>query len=66
MSNKVKFIDIKTSTYYFFHNIISIEIIYYIGYLRFKDLKHIKINIVNLLYLIFNKANEYFEEISWK
>ena len=81
MSNKVKYIDIKTSTYYFFHDIISIEnfvlnsiktdekshkiiLIYYIGYVRFKDLKHIKISSVNLLYLIFNKANEYFEEIS--
>ena len=66
MSNKVKYIDIKTSTYYFFHDIISIEnfdlnnikidekshkiiLIYYIGFVRFKDFKHIKINSVNLL-----------------
>ena len=28
-----------------------------------KDLKYIKINSVNLLYFIFSKVNEYFEEI---
>ena len=27
-----------------------------------KDLKYVKINSVNLLYLIFNKVNGYFEE----
>ena len=29
-----------------------------------KDLKYVKINSVNLLYFIFNKVNEYFEEIN--
>ena len=28
-----------------------------------KDLKYLKINSVNPLYLIFNKVNRYFEEI---
>ena len=36
----------------------------YIKHVTFKDLRHIKINSVNPLYLIFNKMNEYFEEIS--
>ena len=31
-----------------------------------KDLKYIKINSVNLWYLIFNKGNAYFEEINRK
>ena len=29
-----------------------------------KDSKHVKINSVNPLYLIFNKVNQYFEEIN--
>ena len=29
-----------------------------------KDLKYLKINSVNLLYLIFSKVNGYFEEIN--
>ena len=29
-----------------------------------KDLKYVKINSVNPLYLIFSKVNEYFEEIN--
>ena len=29
-----------------------------------KDLKYVKINRVNPLYLIFSKMNEYFEEIN--
>ena len=36
----------------------------YIGYVTIKDLKYIKINKVNPLYLIFGKVNEYFEEIN--
>ena len=36
--------------------------IYYIGYVTIK--KDLKICSVNLLYLIFNKMNEYFEEIN--
>ena len=31
-----------------------------------KDSKHVKINSVNPFYLIFNKVNEYFEEINEK
>ena len=38
-------------------------LIYYIGYVMIKDSKYVKINSVNLLHLIFNKVNEYFEEI---
>ena len=37
-------------------------IIYHIGYVRIKDLKYVKINSVNSLYLIFSKVNGYFEE----
>ena len=40
------------------------NLIYYIGYVTTKDLKYVKINSVNLLYLIFNKVNKYFEEIN--
>ena len=39
-------------------------LIYYIGYVTIKDLKFVKINSVNLLYLIFNKVSGYFEEIN--
>ena len=39
-------------------------LIYYIRYLTVKDLKNLKINSGNLLYLNFNKANGYFEEIN--
>ena len=81
MSNKVKEIDIKNQTYYFFDDIINIKsfnpnnikideksykniFIYSIGYVTIKDLKYIKFNSVNPLYLIFNKVNGYFEEIN--
>ena len=74
MSNKVKDINIKNRTYYFFDDIINIKIfdptninqdeksyknifIYYIGYVTIKDLKYVKINSVNPLYLIFSKVN---------
>ena len=36
-------------------------LIYYIRYLTIKDLKHVKINNVNPLYLIFSEVNGYFE-----
>ena len=36
--------------------------IYYIGYVTIKVSKYVKIYIVNPLYLIFNKVNEYFEK----
>ena len=39
-------------------------LIYYIGYVTIKDLKYVKINIVNPLYLTFSKVNGYFEEIN--
>ena len=79
MSKKVKDISIKNDTYYFFGAIISIFdlnnikineksykhlLIYYIGYVTIKDLKYVKINIVNPLYLTFSKVNGYFEEIN--
>ena len=80
MSNKVKDIDIKNRTYYFFNDIINIKnfdphnieideksykniLIYYVGYVTIKDLKYVKINSANPLYLIFSKVNGYFEEI---
>ena len=40
--------------------------IYYIGYVTIKDLKYVKINGVNPLYLNFSKVNGYFEEIIQK
>ena len=81
MSNKVKDVDIKNRTYYFFNDMINIKsfdlnnikldeesykniLIQYIGYVKMKDWKYIKIYSVNPLYLYFNKLNEYFEEIN--
>ena len=77
MSNKVKDIDTKNRTYYFFNDIINIKnfdpnnikineniLIYYIGYVTIKDLKYVKINSVNPLYFIFNKVDGYLEEIN--
>ena len=71
MSNKRKDIDIKDRTYLFNDIIkiktfdpknIKIDensykniYIYYIGYLMIKDLKYVKINWVNLLYLILSE-----------
>ena len=34
-------------------------LIYYIGYVTIKDLQYVKINSVNILYLIINKVNGY-------
>ena len=39
-------------------------LIYHIGYVIMKDLKYIKINSVNPLYLTFKKVNRYLEEIN--
>ena len=77
MSNKVKDIDMKNRTYYFFDyiskknfNLNNIKIdekscknilIYYIGYVKIKDSKNEKINSVNPSYFIFNKVNGYLE-----
>ena len=41
-------------------------LIYYIGYVAIKDSKYVKINSVNLSYIIFSKANGYVEEINGK
>ena len=67
MSNKLKDIDI--NTYYFFDDIVNINIfdpnrieideklyknnVYYIRYVTVKDSKFVKINSVNPLYFIF-------------
>ena len=81
MSNKIKDINIKNRTYYFFNYIINIKnfdphnikideksyksiLIYYIGYVKIKNLKYVKNNSVNPSYLIFRKVNGYFEEIN--
>ena len=39
-------------------------LIYYIAYVMIKNLKYIKVNSLNSLYLILNKMNGYFEEIN--
>ena len=39
-------------------------LIYCIAYVTIKNSKYVKINSVNPLYLMFNKMNEYFEEIN--
>ena len=69
MSNKSKVIDVKNRTYYFFSDIVNkknfdpknIKIDEKsnknIGCVEIKDLKHVKINSVSHLYLIFNKVN---------
>ena len=38
-------------------------VIYYIEYVTNKNSKHLKINSVNPLYLIFNNVNGYFEKL---
>ena len=80
ITKKIKDIDIKTehTTFSIIWSIWKILIqiikiveksyknflIYYVGYMTIKDLKHVKIYRVSPLYFIFNKANEYFEEIN--
>ena len=39
-------------------------LIYYIAYVTIKVSKYVKISSVNLLHLMFNKMNGYFEEIN--
>ena len=79
MSNKVKDLDMKNSIYYFYdiintknfdlNNIKKNEkpykniLIYYTGYVTIKDSKYVKVNSVNLFYIIFSKVNGYCEEI---
>ena len=41
-------------------------LIYYIGYVKIKDSKHVKIYCVNPLYIYFDKVNGHFEEINRK
>ena len=79
MSNKIKDIDIKSCTYYFFNDIINIEnfspnninideksykkILIY--NIGYVTIKeYVKIYSVNCLYLIFRNANGYFEEVN--
>ena len=79
MSIKVKDIDIKNRTYYFFNDIVDIEnfdrnnikidkksyesILIY--YIGYVTIKeYAKIYCVNPLYLIFRNANGYFKEIN--
>ena len=42
----------------------KIILIYYIGYVTIKDMKHVQTNSINPFYHIFNEVNEYFEEIN--
>ena len=71
MSNKVKDWDIKNIYKILIKDDIKIDeksykniLIYYVGYVMDKDLKNVKINSVNLLYLVFSNMNGYFEEIN--
>ena len=71
MSNKVKDWDIKNIYKILIKDDIKIDeksykniLIYYVGYVMVKDLKYVRINSVNLLYLVFSNMNEYFEEIN--
>ena len=72
----IKQISIKNRIYYFFNDMINMKdfdpslikksykniSIYYIRYITIKDLHNVKINSVNLLYLIFGEADGYIEE----
>ena len=42
----------------------KISLIYYIGYVTFKDLRFVKINSINPLYQYIGKIIGYFEEIN--
>ena len=77
---KVKEINIKNETYYFFDDMINLEDfestdkkhyksidIYYIRYIMIKKIGDCKnIHSVNPLYLIINQASGYIEEKKWK
>ena len=41
-------------------------LVYYIGFATFKDLRYVKVNCLNPLYLIVNKIDGYFKEINRK
>ena len=77
--NKIKDIDIKNRTYYFFNDIISIENfnlknikideksykIFFLYYIGYVTIKEdVKIDSVNPSSLIFRNVNGYFEEIN--
>ena len=78
MGNKFKDIHLKEHTYYFSDDMINIKhfdsnkikidktykniLIYYVGYVMVKDLRSVKINSVNSLYLIIIKINGYIED----
>ena len=79
MNNKVKDINIKNRTYYFFNDIMDIENFdpnnikidekshknIFIYYIGYVTIKkYLKNYSVNPLYLIFRKVNEYFDEIN--
>ena len=78
MSNKIKDIDMRNHTYYFFDHIINIKIfdpnniktdeISYknilIYYIGYVTIKDSKYVKINPLYLIFSKVNGCFEEIN--
>ena len=79
MSNKVKDINIKNQTHYFFNDVIDIENFdlnnIKIDEMSYKNIliyyigyvvikKYVKIYSVNLLYIIFRYVNGYFEEIN--
>ena len=71
MSNKIKDVNIKNCTYYFFNDILDIEnfspnnikidekYIYFIGYVTIKEF--VKLYSVKRLYLIFRNVNGYIE-----
>ena len=78
IGNETKEIDVKNDPYYFFDDMININLdfnkikidekscknilVYYIGYVTVKNLSYTKTNSVNLLYLIIDKINGYIEE----
>ena len=74
MSDKLKEIDIKNHTYYFFDDMTNINkikidgkshkniLINNIGCVMVENISNIKISSVNPLYLIFDKINGYTEE----
>ena len=78
MIKKIEDIDIQNHRYHFSDDIINIKkidphkikldeldiIIYYIGYVRIKNSKYVKIISVNPLYIIINKVEEYLVKIN--
>ena len=48
------------------HTKIFLFLLYWICHVTIKDLKYVKLNSVNPLYLTFSQMNGYFEEIKYK